>query len=209
MSKSRIKRSFDFVLVAVALGGVLLWAQPASAQLTLPGGGTFDLFGEPGLSPESEVVLEATGGPFNTFYGNFALPGGGELDWHVNPGVAVITVTKGMLNEYHSNGCVSLYEPGDVFFESEGQVHRIANPSATEPAEALITFIAPAGVDLVTFVAPPPETECDPGEDPHGGSEQPSAELAEIKEALDANTEAIAAMQGLLTRVARALSLNP
>ena len=131
------------------------------------------------------------------------------LDWHVNPGVAIITATKGMFNEHHSNGCVSLYEAGDVFFESEGQVHKIVNPSATESGEALITFIVPVGSDLVTFVPPPEETPCDPGKDSPGGRDQRSTELAEIKAALDANTEAIAAIESLLTRVARALSLNP
>ena len=96
-----------------------------------------------------------------------------------------------------------------MFFEFEGQVHRIENPSATEPVEALITFVAPAGSELVTFVPAPTETACDPGEDSHGGQEQPSPELAEIKAALETNTNAIAEIKTLLTRVARALSLNP
>jgi quercetin dioxygenase-like cupin family protein len=204
-----IKRNFNVFLLAAVLGGVLMSSQPASAQMTLPGGGTFDLFGPPGLVPESKVFLKAKDGPFNTIYGNFALPGGGELDWHVNPGVAIITMTKGMLNEHHPNGCVSLHEAGDVFFESEGQVHKIFNPSPTESAEALIAFIVPVGVDLVTFVPPPAETPCDPGGDSDGGNAQPSTDLAEIKAALDANTNAIAEIQSLLTRMARTLSLNP
>lgn len=204
-----MKRYSNLSLLAALLGGMLTLVQPASAQLELPGGGTFDLFGPPGLSPESKVQLKAKGGPFNAIYGNFALAGGGELDWHVNPGVAIITVTKGMFNEHHSNGCVSLYEAGDVFFESEGQVHKIVNPSATESAEALIAFLVPVGSDLVTFVPPPAETTCDPGEDSHGGQKPPSAELAEIKAALDANTGAIESIQSLLSRIARALSLNP
>ena len=142
-----IKRNFNLFLLAAVLGCVLMSAPPASAQLSLPGGGTFDLFGPPGLSLERKVLLKVKEGPFSVIYGQFALPGGGGLDWHVNPGVAIITVTKGLFNEHHSNGCVSLYEAGDVFFESEGQVHKIINPSATETAEALITFIVPVGSD--------------------------------------------------------------
>ena len=157
-----IKRNFNLFLLAAVLGGVLMSAELASAQLVLPGGATFDLFGPPGLVPERKVLLKAKEGPFNTIYGKFALPAGAMLDWHVNPGVAIITATKGVFNE-HSNGCVFLYEAGDVFFESEGQVHKIINPSATETAEALITFIVPVGSDLVTFVPPPAETPCVPG----------------------------------------------
>jgi quercetin dioxygenase-like cupin family protein len=202
------KRSFSPFLLAAVLSGVLTSAQPAIAQMTLPGGATFDLFGPPGLVPDHKVFLKAKDGPFNTIYGNFALPGGGELDWHVNPGVAIITITKGILNEHHPNGCVSLHEAGDVFFESEGQVHKIINPSPTESAEALIAFVVPVGVDLVTFVPPPEEIACDPGDDSHGGDERPS-ELTDIKATLNANTAAIAEIQSLLTRMARALSLNP
>jgi len=204
-----IKRNFNLFLSAAVLGGLLMSVQPASAQLTLPGGATFDLFGPPGLVSEDKVLLHAEGGPFNTIYGNFVLPPNGVLDWHVNPGVAIITATKGMVNEHHSNGCISLHEAGDVFFEVEGEVHKIFNPSATESAEALITFIAPVGSELVTFVPPPADTPCEPGGDSHGGGGPRSMTLEEIKATLDANTEAIAEMQDLLTRVARALSLRP
>ena len=77
--------------------------------------------------------------------------------------MAIITATKGVFNEHRSSGCISLHEAGDVFFEAEGEVHKITNPSATETAEALITFIVPVGSDLVTFVPPPEETPCVPG----------------------------------------------
>src|SRR3970282_1293212 len=97
-----IQRYFNLLLLAAVVGSVFMSAQPAHAQITLPGGGTYDLFGPPGLVPESEVTLTATGGPFNAITGLFKLPGGGELDWHVNPGVAIITVTQGTINEYHS-----------------------------------------------------------------------------------------------------------
>ncbi len=184
--KSMIKRNFNLFLLAAVLGGILMSAQPASAQLVLPGGATFDLFGPPGLVPERKVLLKATEGPFNTIYGKFALPAGAMLDWHVNPGVAIITATKGIFNEHRSNGCISLHEAGDVFFESAGQVHKIVNPSATETAETLITFIVPVGSDLVTFVPPPAETPCDPGE----GSDPRPAKLDVTQ--LETGVEALA-----------------
>ena len=190
------KRDLNLPLLTTVLGGALLSVQPASAQLSLPGGATFDLFGPPGLSPERNIRLKVNDGPFNTVYGNFKLPAGGQLDWHENLGIAIITVTKGMFNEQESNGCVSLYEPGDVFFETTGAVHKITNPGV-ETAEALITFISPVGSDLVTFVPPPAETQCDPGSDSHGRDDKASPELDEIKDALAANTDAITAIQSL------------
>ena len=202
-----MKRDLNLFLLAAVIGGVLITLQPASAQLTLPGGATFDLFGPPGLATDRNVVLQAKQGPFNTIYGNFALPAGASLDWHVNPGVAIITATKGIFNEHRSDGCVSLHEAGDVFFEREGEVHKITNPG-TETAEALITFIVPVGSELVTFVPPPAEKPCVPG-DSHGGGKERFNDLEEIKAAVEANAAAIAESQTLLARVARALSLKP
>ena len=50
-----IKRNFNLFLLAALLGGALMSAQQASAQLKLPGGATYDLFGPPGLSPERKI----------------------------------------------------------------------------------------------------------------------------------------------------------
>ncbi len=203
-----MKRDLNLFVLAAVFGAVLITLQLASAQLTLPGGATFDLFGPPGLVTDRNVVLHVKEGPFNTIYGNFALPAGASLDWHVNPGVAIKTATKGVFNEHCSNGCVSLHEAGDVFFETEGEVHKISNPG-TETAEALITFIVPVGSELVTFVPPPMEKPCVPGDDSHGRGKRRSTELEEIKAAVEANAAAIAESQTLLSRVARALSLKP
>ena len=195
-----IKRNFNLFMLAAVLG-VLMSAQLASAQLVLPGGATFDLFGPPGLVPEREVLLKVEDGPFNTIYGKFALPGGASLDWHVNPGVAIITATKGIFNEHRSDGCVSLHEAGDVFFESEGEVHKITNPSATETAEALITFIVPVGSDLVTFVPPPAETPCVPGEDPDPADE---VDVTQLEAKADALAAELAFIKDLMKRLAAA-----
>ena len=201
-----IKRNFNLFLLAALLGGALMSAQQASAQLKLPGGATFDLFGPPGLSPERKILIKAEEGPFNVIYGKFALPAGAALDWHVNPGVAIMTTTKGLFNEHHGNGCVSLHEPGDVFFESAGQVHKIVNPSATEIAEGLITFIVPVSSDLVTFVPPPAETPCDPGEDSHpaGGH---GASVSQIKANVDTLAEDLTFVKDVVKRVAARLGV--
>ena len=196
-----IKRNFNLFLLAAVPAGLLMSVQPASAQLTLPGGATFDLLGPPGFSPESEVVLEAGDGPFSIVFGKFALPAGASLDWHVNAGVAIAAITQGMLNEHLSNGCVALHEPGDVLFESSGQVHKIVNPSTTETAEALMVFIAPVGADLVTFVPPPAETPCVPGMDPDPEDE---LDLTELGAKVDTVSGDLVFVKDMIKRIAAA-----
>ena len=197
-----IKRNFSLFLLAAVMGGVLMSVQLASAQLVLPGGATFDLLGPPGLTTERKVNLKAKDGPFSVISGKFGLPAGAMLDWHVNPGVAIITATQGVFNEHRSNGCISLHEAGDVFFEAEGEVHRVFNPSATEPAEALITFIVPVGSDLVTFVPPPEETSCAPGEDSH--SPRPEVDLTQLEAKADNVALQLEFIKGVIKRLAAA-----
>ncbi len=196
-----IKRNFKLFLLAAVPAGLLMSVQPASAQLTLPGRATFDLFGPPGFSPEREIVLEAEDGPFSIIFGKFSLPAGASLDWHVNAGVAIAATTKGMINEHLSNGCVALLEPGDVLFESLGQVHKIVNPSATETAEALMVFIAPVGADLVTFVPPPAETPCVPEMDP---DLEDDLDLTELAAKVDTLSGELVFLKDLIKRIAAA-----
>ena len=196
-----IKRNFNLFLFSAMLAGLLMSVQPARAQLTLPGGATFDLFGPPGFSPESEVELEAGDGPFSIVFGKFALPAGASLDWHVNAGVAIAATTQGMLNEHLSNGCVVLHEPGDVLFESEGEVHKIVNPSTTETAEALMVFIAPVGADLVTFVPPPAETPCVPEMDP---DLEDDLDLTELAAKVDTLSGELFFVKDMIKRIAAA-----
>ena len=191
-----------YLPLAALLLGCLLQAPPAGAQPF-----AFTPFGPPGLSPERQVLLHAKGGPFSVITGELELFGGSALDWHDHPGVAAMTLTSGTINEYRSDGCVVLYEPGDVFYEYQGLVHRIENASATESAKAIATIFIPVGSELVTFVPPPRERPCAPGRDDE--TEQEEASLTEIQETLDANSSSIGAIQDLLTRIARALSLNP
>jgi quercetin dioxygenase-like cupin family protein len=196
-----IKRNFSLFLLA-AVGGVLMSAQWASAQLVLPGGATFDLLGPPGLTTERKVTLKAKEGPFSVITGKFALPAGAALDWHVNPGVAIMTITKGLFNENRSDGCVLLLEAGDVFFEAEGEVHRVSNPSATETAEGLITFIVPVGSDLVTFVPPPEGKPCVPGEDSHSLADE--VDVTQLEAKADALALQLGFIKGMIKRLAAA-----
>jgi quercetin dioxygenase-like cupin family protein len=197
-----IKRNFNLFILAALLGGVLMSAQSARAQLVLPGGATFDLLGPPGLTTERKVNLKAKDGPFSVITGQFGLPAGTTLDWHVNPGVAIMAVTKGLFNENRGDGCVLLFEAGDVFFEDEGEVHRVFNPSASEPAEALITFIVPVGSDLVTFVPPPAEKPCVPAEDSH--SPRTEVDVTQLEAKADALALQLDFIKDVIKRLAAA-----
>ena len=197
-----IKRQFHLLFLAAALLGAL----PASAQ-PLPGGGVLEPFGG-GFSPERQLQIQVKNGPFQVVTGKFTLPGGGEVDWHDHPGTGFITVTKGAFDEFKEGGCVAIHNVGSVFFEAQGQVHRVANASATEPAEGLITFFLPMGANPVEFVPPPADRPCSPGT-PDAPDEMEAASLEEIQTAVQANATAISKLQDLLTRVARSLSLKP
>ncbi|MEZ5362425.1 MAG: hypothetical protein R2748_08835 [Bryobacterales bacterium] len=162
-----------------------------------------------GFSPERQLQIKVKNGPFQVVTGKFTLPGGGFLDWHDHPGTGVITVTKGAFDEFKASGCVALHGPGGVFFEVQGEVHRIANASATEPAEGLITFFLPVGSAApVAFVPPPRERPCAPGQSEEPDEDE-TASLEEIQAAVSANATAVSRIHDLLTRVARSLSLNP
>lgn len=196
------KRDFHLLFLTAAVFSAL----PASAQ-PLPGGGVLEPLGG-GFTPERQLQIKVKNGPFQVVTGRFTLPGGGYLDWHDHPGTGVITVTKGAFDEFREDGCVSLHGPGSVFYEVQGEVHRVANASPSEPAEGLITFFLPVGSDPVTFVPPPRERPCVPGQSKEPDEEE-AASLDEIQTAITANSTAIMKIQDLLTRVARSLSLNP
>ena len=152
------KKLFHFLLVVAALTSV----PQIIAQIVLPGGGTLTPFADPGFTSERRLQIMVKNGPFLVVTGQFTLPGGGEIDWHDHPGTGVITVTKGAFDEFKENGCQVLHGVGSVFFETQGEIHRVVNTSATEPAEGLITFFLPLGSNPVTFVAPPQERPCPP-----------------------------------------------
>ena len=199
-----IKHKFHLLFLAtVVLGGLPAMAQPGPPP-PLPGGGVLEPFGG-GFSPERQLHIKVKNGPFEVVTGKFTLPGGGEIDWHDHPGTGVLTVSKGAFDEFRENGCVVLHGPGSVFFENQGEIHRVANASASEPAEALITFFLPVGSAFpVTFVGPPKDRPCTPrnGKEPNEG-ERPS--LEEIQAKIDANADAVQTIHDLLNSLIRSL----
>lgn len=194
-----VKRKLHRLSLVVAL----LSALPAMAQQApppLPGGGVLEPFGG-GFSPEGQIKLRINNGPFQVVTGKFTLPAGGEIDWHDHPGTGVLTVIKGAFDEFKENGCVVLHGEGSVFFERQGEIHRVANASALEPAEGLITFFLPVGSAPVAFVSAPETGPCSPQPD----DEEKRPNLSEIQAQIAANAAAIEQVRELLTNLVRIL----
>jgi quercetin dioxygenase-like cupin family protein len=58
---------------------------------------------------------------------------GGYFGWHDHPGASWVTVTRGELTEYNSDGCVvTTYHAGDHFFEPANHVHDVRSSTGAE-----------------------------------------------------------------------------
>jgi quercetin dioxygenase-like cupin family protein len=88
---------------------------------------------------------------------------GGDTGWHSHPGPVIVVVKTGAVTQFHSNGCVSVHAAGSVFFESEGEVHRVVNESSV-PSESYATFILPHGSPPLQPAADPGSAVCRPGQ---------------------------------------------
>ena len=149
---------FNLLLSATLLGGALLCARHAAAQL--PPGLTVEPLAI-GSNLQRQALLHAKDGPFDVWHVRLALAPGAELPWHTNPGVSILSLTHGALTEYHSNGCTTLHLAGDVFFESTKDLHKVVNHGAVA-VEGLATFIVPAGSPLLIPAAEPLPRPCGP-----------------------------------------------
>lgn len=155
-----MKKSITLLVSAVLLGGgAAVYIRSAVAQ-TNP----FQIFPlAQGLTTEKQIKLH-TKGPAAVVQLRMTLDPLGEVPWHTHPGPGIIVVTQGVLQQTHSNGCVSVHQPGSVFFEEEGEVHQILNPSASQTAEAYATFIIPPTSQPLIPVGAPALNGCNPGQ---------------------------------------------
>jgi quercetin dioxygenase-like cupin family protein len=145
------RKHLNIVLVSSLLVGAAAYIQSAAAQ-----SGALSL--EPlalGYSAERRVKIDSKG-PVDVMTAKIVIGPLGDTGWHTHPGPAIVTLTKGTLTEYHGNGCISMYTAGSAFFEEAGEVHRVVNPGS-EPAEALMTFLLPAGTPPTQALQPAPE----------------------------------------------------
>jgi hypothetical protein len=84
----------------------------------------------------------------------------------------IVVVNSGTLTEYHENGSVSIYQEGSVFFESEGEAHRVINQGTVE-SEGYATFLIPHGSQPLQPAADPGPVTCQPrGDRDHHGADE-------------------------------------
>jgi quercetin dioxygenase-like cupin family protein len=68
---------------------------------------------------------------------------GGYFGWHTHPGASFVTIIRGELTEYNSDGCVvTTYHAGDHFYEPANHVHDVRSSGG---AEVIAVAILPHG----------------------------------------------------------------
>jgi hypothetical protein len=81
---------------------------------------------------------------------HFALEPLGTTGWHVHPGPAVVTVKEGTVTLTHRNGRSTSYQSGQTFIEAGPRdLVSVRNTGGT-PAQVVVTFFVPTGVELAT-----------------------------------------------------------
>jgi quercetin dioxygenase-like cupin family protein len=116
-----------------------------------------------GYKPDSTKVRAK--GPSVVLQVKMTLDPLGEVGWHTHAGPVIFVISQGTLTQYHSNGCVTVHQPGSVIVEEEGEVHRIVNHSGSVVAEGYATFILPPGAQPLIPVAEPALKSCTPGQE--------------------------------------------
>jgi quercetin dioxygenase-like cupin family protein len=121
----RARNCISAVTLATLLGGFLFYMRSAVAQAPPL---TFELLAG-GFSPDHRVHINAKG-PSDILQTKIVVQPGGDTGWHTHPGPVIVVVKTGAATEFHSNGCVSVHPAGSVFFESEGEVHKVINETS-------------------------------------------------------------------------------
>jgi quercetin dioxygenase-like cupin family protein len=88
---------------------------------------------------------------------------GGHAPWHYHPGPHIVSVRTGTVQVYETDCSFRTYPAGTGFFDPgdtrQTHVHTLRNPSATEPAEVVITDIRTDDL-RPTVVADPQPGSC-------------------------------------------------
>lgn len=160
--RARRGRRWASVAALVALLGVsLVSMRPVVAQVPPV---TLEVLAA-AFSPDNRIRLK-THGPSDILQTKIVVQPGGDTGWHTHPGPVIVVVKSGVVNEYHSNGCVSVHSAGSVFFEEEGEVHRVVNEGSVA-GEAYATFLIPHGTQPLQPAATPVIRGCRPDRGDH------------------------------------------
>ncbi len=87
----------------------------------------------------------------------------GHTPWHYHPGPHIVSVRSGTVEVYETDCSVTSYPAGTGFYDpgrtNQPHIHTLLNPSATEPAEVVITDIR-SGDLRPTITADPQPAPC-------------------------------------------------
>ncbi|MDS0475377.1 cupin domain-containing protein [Natrinema sp. 1APR25-10V2] len=93
----------------------------------------------------------------NVVVAKFTVEPGGTSGWHAHPGPVIVNVAEGEAEITFSDDCVThTYTAGEAFIDSGNHAEKATNPSETERAVLLATFIGvPDGEPPTEWVEPP------------------------------------------------------
>ncbi len=144
----------------VAAGGVAAWAGLAQAN----GTGTHGIarVEESNVQVDDRIRINEKAGA-RVIVAHITVEPGGHTPWHYHPGPHIVSVRSGTVEVYETDCSFTSYPTGTGFFDPGGthrpHVHTLRNPSATDPAEVVITDIRSDDMRPTIAVNPQP-TPC-------------------------------------------------
>jgi quercetin dioxygenase-like cupin family protein len=103
---------------------------------------------------ENVSVRNDTRSPSVFVFQDDTIAPGANSDWHVHPGIVLITVADGSVEWYDAKCVRQIRKTGDFFAESD-QLHFVRNTNSV-PARLFITFIIAKGETYKIYRPSPP-----------------------------------------------------
>ena len=143
--------------VVVAAGSVAAWAGLAQAN----GTGAYGIarIEESNARVDDRIRINEKAGA-QVIVAHITVEPGGHTPWHYHPGPHIVSVRSGTVEVYETDCSFTSYPTGTGFFDPGGtqrlHVHTLRNPSATDPAEVVITDIRSDDLRPTIAVNPQP-----------------------------------------------------
>lgn len=148
-------------VVLVAAGGAVT-ALTGLAQANGTGAHGISRVEEANVRVADEIRIKEKDGA-QVISSHITLQPGGHAPWHYHPGPHIVSVRSGTVQVYETDCSFRSYPTGSGFFDPgdtrKTHVHTLRNPSATEPAEVVITDIRTDDL-RPTVVADPQPAPC-------------------------------------------------
>ncbi len=109
---------------------------------------------------DSSIVACSATTPCDVIQQKLTFQPGGFSGWHSHPGVVIVIVTSGELTRYESDCTKATYAAGQTFIELASDQAAFVRNEGSKPAEAVQTYINPAGTDA--RIDQPAPAACNP-----------------------------------------------